>query len=347
MAKIALVTDTHFGARGESSVVLEHMIQFFEQQFFPYLQKHNITDVIHLGDLVDKRTHISIKVLADIEERVIQPLMNLNTHILVGNHDSFYKNTILINATRELFGTQLRVHDEPTTVAIGTTRLMMLPWITPENHRRTMNIIQNYDADYCFGHLEINGFPMSGNRLCDKGLTASMFNNFKKTFSGHFHNRSEKGNIKYLGCPYHITWEDYKEVKGFHILDTATGDVEFIPNNESLFSMLTLQDVSDIPTDATKYGGKFTKIIVQDRSLYANKQFNEFIKEVENKNPIKCETIDVDVSDIKSISNTDIEEVTNTQETIISCVNDFNSNHKDQLLEMSLQLYKEAQQIEG
>jgi hypothetical protein len=40
--KIALINDTHFGARNDSPIFLEHFLSYFEQQFFPYLKTNNI-----------------------------------------------------------------------------------------------------------------------------------------------------------------------------------------------------------------------------------------------------------------------------------------------------------------
>ena len=49
--KIAIITDTHFGARNDSVQFDEYFYQFYEGQFFPYLQKNNIKTVLHLGDV--------------------------------------------------------------------------------------------------------------------------------------------------------------------------------------------------------------------------------------------------------------------------------------------------------
>ena len=40
--KIALITDTHFGARNDNVNFNEYFYQFYEGVFFPYLQQNNI-----------------------------------------------------------------------------------------------------------------------------------------------------------------------------------------------------------------------------------------------------------------------------------------------------------------
>ena len=55
MAQIALITDTHFGVRSDSGVVQEWQKKFLDEVFFPTLDKHQITHVLHGGDYGDRR----------------------------------------------------------------------------------------------------------------------------------------------------------------------------------------------------------------------------------------------------------------------------------------------------
>ena len=61
--KIALITDTHFGARGDSILFYDYMMEFYNNVFFPYLKDNNIENVIHLGDVVDRRKFINFNIL--------------------------------------------------------------------------------------------------------------------------------------------------------------------------------------------------------------------------------------------------------------------------------------------
>ena len=56
--KIALVTDQHFGARNDSQKIAQHMKQFYDNVFFPYIDKHNIDTVINLGAV--SYTHLTL-----------------------------------------------------------------------------------------------------------------------------------------------------------------------------------------------------------------------------------------------------------------------------------------------
>ena len=52
--KVALVTDTHFGARSDSLAFDAYFAKFYDETFFPYLKEHDIKTVCHLGDIFDR-----------------------------------------------------------------------------------------------------------------------------------------------------------------------------------------------------------------------------------------------------------------------------------------------------
>ena len=93
--KIALITDTHFGARNDSLIFSDFFRKFYENVFFPTLKERGITDVIHLGDVVDRRKFINYKTLNSMKEILFVPLKEMggNIKIIVGNHDIYYKNS--------------------------------------------------------------------------------------------------------------------------------------------------------------------------------------------------------------------------------------------------------------
>ena len=88
--KIALITDTHFGARNDNDNFNSYFYKFWDNTFFPYIQENNIDTVIHLGDVMDRRKFVSYKIAKDFREKFIQRFidLNINLHMLVGNHDT-------------------------------------------------------------------------------------------------------------------------------------------------------------------------------------------------------------------------------------------------------------------
>ena len=56
--KIALITDTHYGARGDSIAFDNYFRKFYENIFWPELDKREIKSIFHLGDCFDRRKYI-------------------------------------------------------------------------------------------------------------------------------------------------------------------------------------------------------------------------------------------------------------------------------------------------
>ncbi len=67
--KIALINDTHAGARGDDPRFNEFFFKFWEGTFFPYLKENNIKHICHLGDVVDRRKFISFVTLNSWRKR--------------------------------------------------------------------------------------------------------------------------------------------------------------------------------------------------------------------------------------------------------------------------------------
>ena len=66
--KIAIITDTHYGARKGSKHLHDYFEKFYDDVFFPTLEEQGITTVVHMGDAFDSRKSIDIKVLSGQRE---------------------------------------------------------------------------------------------------------------------------------------------------------------------------------------------------------------------------------------------------------------------------------------
>ena len=56
--KVAIITDTHWSARKSSKIFQDYFELFYKNIFFPTLEEHGITTVIHMGDAFDSRKSI-------------------------------------------------------------------------------------------------------------------------------------------------------------------------------------------------------------------------------------------------------------------------------------------------
>lgn len=299
--KIALITDTHFGARGDSEVLANHFAKFYSEVFFPYLIENQISHIVHLGDAFDRRKYINFQSLARCKEYFYQPIMDndLTLHQIIGNHDTYFKNTNDVNSGDLLLGEyadRVNVYSKPQEVVIDGRKIVMMPWICADNIDTAMDLIENSDASVLMGHLELSGFEMYRGTFHSGGMTSEVFSKFDVVMSGHFHHKSSRGNIHYLGCPYEMTWSDYGDQKGFHIFDTDTTELSFVPNPLALFKKVQYNDIKWKDADQVNafdfsdLADTFVKIIVINKNNPY--WFDLFMNKIEKANPAHIQIVD-------------------------------------------------------
>lgn len=277
--KIAVITDQHFGARKGNKILHEYYAKFYDEIFFPYLEKHDIKCVIDMGDTFDTRKGIDFWSLNWAKERYYDILRNMgvNVYTIVGNHTAYYKDTNKVNSVDLLLReyNNITVFDSPTEVVFDGTKVLMLPWINDENRKESEDLIRGTDANVAFGHLEMKGFYANKTFINEHGEDKNKFSKFEKVFSGHYHHRNSQDNIYYLGNPYEIYWHDLEEERGFHIFDTETLSHTPIKNPFRLFYSITYSDNPWQTLNASVYTDKFLKVIVKQKSNV--KDFEKFI----------------------------------------------------------------------
>lgn len=271
--KIPIITDTHFGARNDAEIFTEYFYKFLEEVFFPYLEVNEIKTILHLGDLVDRRKYINFKTLNKLRTRFVGRLesMGVETHLILGNHDVFFKNTSELNAVTELFAEykQLHIYSDPCVLEFDGVEIGLVPWINPENHDTSLRFLETTTAGIIMGHLEISGFQVMKGIVVDEGLDRNVFRRFEAVYTGHYHHRQQSGNITYLGCPYQITFADLGDTKGFHVFDTETREMEFVANPYHMFHKIFYDDVNtdyDTTADKSKYKNCYVKIVVLNKT---------------------------------------------------------------------------------
>ena len=161
MTKVAIITDSHFGCRKGSQIFHDYFQKFYEDTFFPCLDSRNIDTVLHLGDSFDVRKGIDYWSLDWAKTHFFDKLRSRKTqlHLIVGNHDIFYKNNLTINSPRLNLREydNVTIYDEPTTADIRGTSVFMVPWVCEGNAERFTEELDATSASVCMGHLELAG----------------------------------------------------------------------------------------------------------------------------------------------------------------------------------------------
>lgn len=319
MAKILILNDLHYGYKNDSPVFVEYFNRFFKDVFFPYADAAGIKHCIVAGDLMDRRKYVNYDTLRHVRENLIKPLQSrgIETHILVGNHDCYYKSTNSVNCITELYGQYpcIRSYQKPEDVSIDGVSLGIVPWISPEDTEDFDTFLRESKSSVLFGHFEIVGFEMLRGVTCEEGLDNSIFDRFKQVYSGHFHQQSQYGNIKYLGTQYDMNFSDIDEAKGFHVYDTETEQMEFVKNPLKLFFRLTYDDTVGkpiLPPDFSPYSNCYVKLIVKSKKN--PKFFEKYLSALYNSNPAEVNIIDE--TDILAGTEDDLASIDITQDTL-------------------------------
>ena len=346
--KIALINDTHFGARNDSPIFLEYFLSYFEKEFFPYLKKHNITTVFHLGDLLDRRKYVNFHTLSAVQSRFIKPIeeMNLDFYCTIGNHDTYFRNTNDINSVRELFGSKMHIISSPCEIEMDNgIKFLALPWINKSNYDESIKSIKNTNAEYVIGHLEIAGFQVLRGVKHEEGLDVNVFNKFEKVFSGHFHCKQADKNVEYLGTQYQITFNDLNERKGFHVFDTDTRELEYIRNSNKLFHQLGYDDKNYdmMETNFDDFNKSFVKLVVQNKTNPIG--FDSFMQSLYDAGAYEVSVIE-DYSDQQTMTSS-VEDVSkDTLSLINEEIDKLENIDTNKLKKMIHELYVESLTVE-
>ena len=349
--KIAIVTDTHFGARNDNQNFSDYFYKFYDDVFFPTLEKRGITTCIHMGDVTDRRKFISFKTAADFRKKFIGRFQELgiDLHLIIGNHDTYYKNTNEVNSMEELVGSdRCSIYTGPQVVEFDDCLIQFMPWINANNYEESMAALSRSPAQVLMGHLEVNGFEMHKGHKSEGAFDKELFRRFDLCFSGHFHHKSDDGQIYYLGTPYEMTWSDYDDAKGFHIFDTEKRELERIVNPYTLFEKIYYDDTTTDYTneDVSKYKDKYVKlIVVNKKDLY---QFDKFTDRLLQADAFEVKIIeDFSELDADNVSDDIVENTEDTMTLLEKYIDQLDVTlSKDRLKNTMRSLYTEAQDLE-
>ena len=293
--KVAIITDQHFGARKNSKHFHNYFLKFYNDIFFPTIEKEGITTIVDMGDTFDSRKGIDFAALSWAKNNYYDKLKDYTIHTVVGNHTAYYKNTNEVNSIDLLLREyeNVKIYSEATEIKLGNLGVLLIPWINQENEEHTIKCIKKTKCSIVMGHLELNGFVVTQQVIMDHGFDVEYFKKFDKVYSGHFHTRSSVGDIHYLGNPYEIYWNDFENTRGFHFFDTETLEHTPINNPYRLFYKIYYEDTPHQTFDAREYEDKIVKVIVRQKSDLT--QFEKFIDKLYS----------VNVAELKIVENFD------------------------------------------
>lgn len=308
--KVGLICDTHFNFKKGSKFFHDYFEKFYLEIFYPSLRKYKIDTVIHMGDAFDNRKITDYWSIDWTKRVILEPLKKYDVHLILGNHDIFYKNTTKLNSPMLLLNgyNNIKIYSQPQTVTIDKTDILFVPWITSESEEMTLKAIQTTSAKVVMGHLELEGFYVNRGLLQEEGMNSKIFHKFERVFSGHYHTRSDDGKIFYLGNPYQMFWNDCNDIRGFTIFDTDTYELIRIDNPFSIFK-ICYYDEDNIP-NPEEYEDCLVKLIIKNKKDQV--KYEKFLDSLIKVQPKDLKIIE----NIQINSDFEVDEIVENEDTV-------------------------------
>jgi DNA repair exonuclease SbcCD nuclease subunit len=276
-------------------------------------------------------------------------------HIIAGNHDEYYKDTYKVNALDEfVYGRydNIKTYSTPTELVIDGCKFFLLPWITKDNERSVYDAIELTTASICCGHLELGGFEMQKGMLSDHGSSHKAYGKFDSVFTGHYHHRSSRDNIHYIGAFCEHIWSDYNDPRGFIVFDTQTRDATFHRNPFRVFHMVAYDDVKNpdiiekiAATDYSKFKDCYVKIVCVNKT-------NPFAFDTLLDKLYKEQVADISiVEDINSFTDNNSDELVDEAQDTLTILDNYITNltllvDNDKMKHYMREIYTEALSLE-
>lgn len=347
---LPIICDTHFGFKNDSQIFREYFNDFFKNVFFPYIDNNNIKEIVHLGDLMDRRKYVNFETLYFFRQNFIKELekREIVMHTILGNHDVYYKNTNNINSVKELFNDKkcIKLYETFEDAVVCGQKFAMIPWVCQENEKEFNSFLKNSSSTIAFGHLELSGFEVHRGIKSEHGYDSSILDKYEKVYSGHFHQKNGNDHVLYLGSCYDMTFSDIDETKGFHALNLQDKSLEFIKNPQKIFYKITYDDSSsfELP-DFKKYNKTYVKCVVKQKK-------NESLFEKYIKSLYDAEPHEVSIIEEYELLNQKIEETVDVSEDTMHIIYknidslEYEEKRKVKLKKIITDLYLESFELE-
>lgn len=335
-SKWAVFTDLHLGVHQNSSTW--HKIGLdWADWFISDLRSKNITRIIFAGDFFHSRSEISVNTI-HVASELIRKFRDFKLHMLVGNHDSYYKQKADVHSLSIFSGYEnITVHDVTNTITIHDKKVTFCPWGFDYND------IQK--ADIMFGHFEIESFKMNAHKLCEVGVKPKdLLKKAPIVFSGHFHLNEEReydtGKIIYVGSPFQLDFGERDCKKGYYILDFNDLSYNFIENNASpIHKKINLSDIINNEDYKDYIANNFVRLVI-DKNLDQN-IIDKTIHNLNGLSPLSM-TVDPLINfEIIEQSDTDLSGV-DMSKAIVEFVNLLDITEKEEVIKRTLFLYNQV-----
>lgn len=309
MSKILIIGDCHFGERGDSQKFNEHILTFLRWAVSE-AESNGVEKVIQLGDWFHHRQKINVLTLSygiSGAKILSDSFGKENVFVLAGNHDLPYLERLDVTSLASI-ESYVTVIGEPTTIL---ENCLATPWIASgEQWDHVINESDNHR--FLFAHLELNGFMVNDKYVMEHGFSHKELKGYEAVITGHYHSQQVKDNILYVGTPYPITMNEANESHGVYIMDTESGELEFLEYEGITVVSIPYTDIDKIDQydpSSTSIRIEFPddledeSLVEEAKELLLSKNFEEV--KIKYRGAKAKQLIEADVSDVEFVENID------------------------------------------
>jgi len=342
-SRVCCISDIHVGVH-QNNALWHDITLGWAAWLKRELQEKNIKDIVISGDLFHYRDEIAVNTM-QVVTKILNMWKNFNIVLLVGNHDSYYKDRVDVNSLSILSGwSNITVFDRAEMIHAFNRKLLFCPWGT--------RVEEMQPCDIMFGHFEIESFKMNQYKVCTEGVRSKdLLKNAPLVITGHFHLRDERkyknGTVLYLGNPFQMDFGDVDGTKGYYLLDIKTSSYDFYENKLSpKHKKIYLSKLVKYPgiTDDVKrmFSNNIVKFIV-DKHISPD-EIDLLLTKFSELDPISINTdyeinfnkFGIDEQNEVDISGIDI------AEAIEEFINMLDVENKSELISETLELYNKS-----
>ena len=240
--KLWILNNTKFGYKNNSKEWSKNMIDYFENFFIPFIQKHAKPGdkIIHLGNIFNTTENVNIPLLLTIDNLFVKmseiiPVILLDGYNEKSGISRLFKKTAIENMwyPSKLDNVQtISINDKPLDYIKGQSVIFL-------NSRIDKNVLKKFPE--------------------------TLF------FCGFHDNRLEEDNVIHVGAPYQF--DNTSADKGFYVVDTDTLKYKFVKNNFSpKYNTITITDISQIEDIDPDFVEKNHVSVVVDKALIEDKK---------------------------------------------------------------------------
>lgn len=224
--KAALFTDSHVTTLKGKKLFVETSLQCINK-IIDYCEKEDIEYIFFLGDFLFFKDYVESFVLLKIKE-TLKRLKKFKTRFIVGNHDMILVDESWCNLLT-LYDEYITVVNEPyEELELCGNNFIFINYAQNNLIADEKINVKDGMKNVLFCHMDCNGFyTNSVHEMKDSDIEPENLRMFDQVFTGHYHKRSKRYNVQYIGNTHHMRKSDAGNPYGFTVLDLETLDYEF------------------------------------------------------------------------------------------------------------------------